>query len=116
MPFLIDSGSNCSVINASMATRLRIPVPQVDDEFDLRLGTATGPVPIRVRRGRIQLWWNEGCLGYRFDWPVLFRVDSDPASPNLLGLGGVIQTCRWTFDGTWSTSAPYGTLTLEDIR
>jgi hypothetical protein len=46
----------------------------------------------------------------------LFRVENERNAPNLLGLGGVIPTCRWLFDGTSDPAAPYGSLTLEDIR
>jgi len=66
--------------------------------------------------GRIRLWLNQDLQGYPFDWPVLFRVDSPVGVPSILGLGGVIHTCKWTFDGSYSIDSPYGFLSLDDIR
>ena len=71
---------------------------------------------MRVRPGRIRGWWTDDLHGYPFDWPVLFRVGTPLGVPPILGLGGILKTCRWTFDGSYSPDAPYGTLTLEDIR
>jgi len=71
---------------------------------------------MRVRPGRIRAWWNEERLGYPFDWPILFRVDAPLDIPSILGLGGIVKTCRWTFDGTFTTASPYGYLALDDIR
>jgi hypothetical protein len=50
------------------------------------------------------------------DWPVFIRMDDPPGAPPLLGLGGVVGLCRWTFDGTPTPDAPFGTFTLDDIR
>ena len=115
--FVIDSGASYSVVSLELARRLRFAdLPPPEAEIDLTIRTARGFDAIRVRPGRIRLWWNPEQSGYWFDWPVLFRVDAPPAVPPLLGLGGIIKTCRWTFDGESSFEASYGTLLLEDMR
>ena len=69
-----------------------------------------------MRPGRIRGWWNDNQQGYPFDWPVLFRVNAPIGVPPLLGLGGIVKTCRWILDGTYALDSPYGYLILEDIR
>jgi len=43
-------------------------------------------------------------------------LNARPGTSPLLGLGGVVKTCRWLFDGTPSPHGDYGHLLLEDIR
>lgn len=114
--FLVDSGASYTLIDLSLAVSLRLPVPPAEAETSLSLMTAHGTSPMRVRPGRVRCWLGDDCRGYPFDWPVLFRVNAPRETPSVLGLGGVIRTCRWTFDGTFSFAAPHGMLTLEDIR
>jgi len=115
--FVVDSGAMYSIISLAFAQNYRFAdLPPPEAEIDLTIRTARGFDAIRVRPGRIRLWWNPDQSGYWFDWPVLFRVDAPPEVPPLLGLGGIIKTCRWTFDGEYSFEAAYGTLLLEDTR
>jgi hypothetical protein len=114
--FAVDSGASYSLIGLEEALFCDLPVPPPEAEIDLHLLTARGTTPVRVRPGRVRAWWDARCRGYPFDWPVLFRVGSPFGLPSILGLGGVVKTCRWTFDGSYSLDAPYGSLTLEDIR
>jgi hypothetical protein len=114
--FAVDSGASYSLISLAMAEGLRLPVPPPGSETDLRLQTPQGAAAMRVRPGRIRAWWTADRRGYPFDWPVLFRVGAPAGTPSILGLGGVIRTCRWIFDGTYLPDSPYGSLTLDDIR
>lgn len=114
--FVVDSGASYSLISLDLAAGHGLPVPPAEAEMAVSLQMAGGPATARVRPGRIRGWWTEKCIGYPFDWPVLFRVGGPSRVPPILGLGGVIHTCRWTFDGTYSLDAPYGSLMLEDIR
>ncbi len=114
--FVVDSGASYSMIGTDFARAHRIPVPPPESEIELSLQTATGLASIRVRPGRIRAWINDDLKGYPFDWPVLFRVGGPLGVPPILGLGGVVKTCRWAFDGSDSIESPYGYLTLEDIR
>lgn len=116
LPFAIDSGASYSLINLALADSRGIPVPPSHTEIELQLRTPTGIQPFRVRPGRIHCWWNADLAGYPFDWPVLFRVGGPLGSPSILGLGGVIPTCLWNFDGLYTPDAPYGALTLTDLR
>ena len=114
--FVVDSGASYSIIGLDLAQLRHIPVPPPESEVEISLRTARGATPIRVRPGRIRAWWDEGLQGYPFDWPVLFRVGAPLDVPSILGLGGVVKTCRWTFAGSYSPDSPYGYLTLDDIR
>jgi hypothetical protein len=115
-PFAVDSGASYSLISLELAQRDHLPTPPPEAEIELPLRTAQGTNTIRVRPGRIRAWWDDQLRGYPFDWPVLFRVGAPLDLPCILGLGGVVKTCRWTFDGSYSIDSPYGYLTLEDIR
>ena len=114
--FIVDSGASYSIVSLELAQSRLIPVPPPQAEIDLPMQTARGTAPVRVRPGRIRCWWNDSLQGYPFDWPVLFQVDAPRGLPSILGLGGIVKTCRWTFDGRGTPDSPHGSLTLEDTR
>ncbi len=114
--FAVDSGASYSLIDLELAHFHEFPTPSENVEVELPLRTPTGIRPFRVRPGRIRCWWNADRTGHPFDWPVLFRVGGPLGSPSILGLGGVIRTCSWHFDGLYSPDAPYGGLALTDAR
>jgi hypothetical protein len=114
--FAVDFGASYSLIGLTLAQESGIQVPPPESEVELPLTTAQRGVTVRVRPGRIRGWWNEPRSGYPFDWPVLFRVDAPVGVPPILGLGGVVNTCTWTFDGRPTPESPFGLLTLEDTR
>jgi hypothetical protein len=114
--FVVDSGASYSIVGLTFAQVRKIPVPPPQSEVEIPLLTAKGSGRIRVRPGRVRAWWSDTLEGYPFDWPVLFRVDTPIEVPSILGLGGVVKVCRWTFDGGYSPDAPFGNLLLEDVR
>ncbi len=114
--FVVDSGASYSIISLELAQLRHIPVPPPESEVELPLRTAMGPSAVRVRPGHVRVWWTEELRDYPFDWPVLFRVGAPLGVPSILGLGGIVKTCRWTFDGRYSPTSPFGYLTLDDIR
>lgn len=114
--FAVDSGASYSLIGLELAELRHLPVPPGESEIEIDIRTAKGMTPLRVRPGRIRVWLNEELQGHPFDWPVLFRVDAPLGVPAILGLGGVVKTCRWTFDGSYSPDSPFGSLSLDDIR
>jgi len=116
VPFVVDSGASYSIMSLALAEESSIRVPPFEAELQLPLQTVSGSISMRVRPGRIRGWWHPERTGYPFDWPVLFRVDAPPSVPSILGLGGVVKTCQWLFDGTYSPESPYGSLTLHDTR
>ncbi len=117
LKFLVDSGSSFSMISLGTAERNGIPVPLVGAEFPFAARTAAGLISVPVRPGRMRLWWTPNCVGYPFDWPVLFRLDAPGLDvPPLIGLASLFQTCRWTFDGTSTLAFPNGHLALDDVR
>lgn len=114
--FVVDSGASYSLMSLELARLRRLPLPPPESEVEFSMRTARGSSLIRVRPGRIRAWWGEDPRGYPFDWPVLFRVDAPLDVPSILGLGGVVKTCRWDFDGRSAPDAPYGYLVLDDTR
>lgn len=86
--FVVDTGASMTFVGLDAATNWGIPLPPPHVETTLHLGTASGTNAIRVRPGRIRLWWNAERTGYPFDWPVLFRPGLPLAVPPILGLGG----------------------------
>jgi hypothetical protein len=93
---------------ASEARRLKLPIPK-------------RPVPglslqgLEVRRGLLRTRI-VGMDATEYSFPCYFL--GDPAGPsagprNLLGLTGVIDQVRFTFDGATSVPAPYGILVVE---
>jgi hypothetical protein len=114
--FVVDSGASYSVMSLASAQRYHVSMNLIGPEVILHPTTAHGATPMRVRPGRVRAWWSEELHGHPFDWPVLFRVDAPVGVPSILGLGGIVKTCRWTFDGSYSPDSPYGFLTLDDIR
>jgi len=114
--FVVDSGATISSIGLEYAANLDIPVPPPEAETALNLTTATGSQAVRVRPGRIRLWWHPDRTGYHFDWPILFRPGLSLTVPPLLGLGGVVSTCVWTFDGRYDPDSPFGYVLLDDCR
>jgi hypothetical protein len=114
--FVCDSGAALTFVGLDAALSWGIPLPPPEAETTLELGTATGTQAVRVRPGRIRLWWNADRTGYPFDWPVLFRPGLPLSVPPLLGLGGVVATCDWLFTGQYHPDAPFGALTLDDLR
>jgi hypothetical protein len=115
-PFAVDSGASYSLISLELAQCDHLPVPPPEVEIDLPLRTVRGTNRIRVRPGRVRAWWDDRLKGYPFDWPILFWVGAPLGLPSILGLGGVVKTCRWTFDGSYSPDSPFGYLVLDDIR
>ncbi len=112
----MDSGASYSMMDLREARSIGLDTRLAQPEVDLSLTTAAGGRTLCVRPGRIRCWWSASLQGYPFDWPILYRVNTSPDVPPVLGLGGVVKTCRWTFDGTPSPNFPYGFLALEDIR
>lgn len=115
--FLFDSGATHSVLGLEVALSSRLTtISRLGPEFGSLQTSAQGLTPIRYRAGRLRAWWDEQRRGSPFDWPVLFRVNAPLNVPWVIGLGGVVSTCRWTFDGGYSPEYPSGYLSLEDIR
>jgi hypothetical protein len=115
----VDTGATYSQITSHEAATLGLPIPP-GPEIDCSISTAAGRVATRVRPGWMRVWWTNQRTGDPFVWPILFRMmaptPNPPAIKPVLGLGGVIPECRWTFDGTYTPEHPLGSLLLDDIR
>jgi hypothetical protein len=106
--FVVDSGTEMTTMLAVDAMNRGLPIPR-------------RPVPglflqgLEVRRGLLRTRIvGMDATEYRF--PCYFL--GDPMTPgakprNLLGLTGVIDQVRFTFDGATSVPAPYGILVVE---
>jgi len=126
--FKVDSGANISLLRLSLAESLGLPVP-AGPPVSLRFRTAAGYRNVLVRRGEIGAQlpdWSE-----LFEWPCYFVANQPEEVPPLLGLWGVVNSrrlyadntpapvaafdsrLRLTFDGTPSSSAPFGNLIVD---
>ena len=117
LDFRVDTGAEMTTMPAWLAKQVGLPTPIRPSPGHL---TGLHGVPIRsgFLRARVV-----GLGPTAFVFPCYFLGDPDtpPLNPvghlrlNLLGLAGVVNQLRFTFDGTSTTaSAPYGVLTVEE--
>ena len=106
--FLVDSGTEMTTMPAADAKKRNLPIPR-------------RPVPgltfqgLEVRSGLLRARI-PGMDATEYLFPCYFLGDPNvPAvnARNLLGLTGVINQVRLTFDGTPSPVAPRGVLVVE---
>lgn len=114
--FRVDTGSSRTLVPMGAAEAYGLPIPDGESERIVLLNSSIGWRPVRVRDGRIRVWWDVGRRGEPFDWPALFILGAPAGSQPLLGLGGVIRDCQWVFDGHPEDDAVFGTATFHDIR
>jgi hypothetical protein len=117
--FLVDSGTEMSMMPASLARALDLPLPFHPVPGGLDLLGVTREVRTGILRARIN-----GLGGAEFSFPCYFIGDPDssldrfqrPTFPrNLLGLTGVVDQIRIHFDGTPTIGFPHGSLVIETI-
>jgi hypothetical protein len=107
-PFRFDSGTEMTTMPAAEATRIDLPIPRRPVRGMLFRGLE---VRAGLLRARIV-----GMDPTEYFFPCYFL--GDPAVPptdpkNLLGLTGVINQVRLTFDGIYTLAAPDGRLIVE---
>jgi hypothetical protein len=107
--FLVDSGTEMTTMPAEVAKGRDLPIPK-------------RPVPgltfqgLEVRSGLLRARIpGMDATEYLFSCYFLGEPDTPMAAKNLLGLSGVIDQIRLTFDGTPSLNAPYGVLIVEKV-
>jgi hypothetical protein len=109
VPFRVDPGTEMTTMPASEARKLGLPIPKKPVSGFVLYGQ-------EVRSGLLRAQVI-GMDPTEFVFPCYFV--GDPSTPpssqarNLLGLTGVINQIRLTFDGTYSLVAPYGLLIVE---
>jgi hypothetical protein len=116
-----DSGSEITSMAAARAKDLDLPYPQRPVP-GLTQTTAGGLVVTEVRACLIRAQV-VGMDGTEYVFPCYFLGDPDasfdpsnppPAFPrNLLGLSGVVDKIRISFDGSATPGAPYGNMVVE---
>jgi hypothetical protein len=110
LDFLVDTGSSVTTIAVTKAERAGIVVPNKSLELDVQTGA--GPLIQRRHPGHITVQV-PGLEGWQFVWPCHF-VEYEARPPiAALGLAGVLNDFRLTFDGSYALDAPYGWLILE---
>ena len=107
-PFLVDSGTEMTTMPAGEARHEDLPIPKRSvpgltfDGLEVRSGLLRAQIP--------------GLDATEYIFPCYFLGDPNarPARPrNLLGLTGVINQIRLSFDGATSPVAPSGVLVVE---
>jgi hypothetical protein len=106
--FRVDPGTEMTTMLASEARRYDLPIPKRPVR-----GLALHGLEVRsgLLRARIV-----GMDATEYIFPCYFLGDPNGPvvdSKNLLGLTGVINQVRLTFDGATSLIAPYGVLVVE---
>lgn len=108
--FRVDSGTEMTTMPAEVARRRDLPIPQ----RPVRGLALRGQ---EVRRGLIRVRI-PGLDATEYIFPCYFLGDPDVPTvdgKNLLGLTGVINQVRLTFDGTPTLAATDGLLIVEKI-
>jgi hypothetical protein len=106
--FLVDSGTEMTTMPAAEANNRDLPIPK---RPVLGLNFQGLEVRSGLLRTRIV-----GMDATEYLFPCYFLGDPNvplPKARNLLGLTGVIDQVRFTFDGTHSVVAPCGVLVVE---
>jgi hypothetical protein len=113
--FLVDSGTEMTTMPAAQAQLLDIPLP-----VNPVPGLTHAQTGLEIRAGvlRVQV---PGLDGTEYAFPCYFLGDPNKhAAPgataprNLLGLSGVVDQVRLSFDGKSAVAAaPYGNLVVE---
>jgi hypothetical protein len=106
--FRVDSGTEMTTMLAADARNLRLPIPRRPISG---LNIQGQEVRAGLLRARIV-----GMDATEYTFPCYFLGDPNIPSPtprNLLGLTGVINQVRFTFDGATSLLAPHGVLVVE---
>lgn len=106
--FLFDSGTEMTTMSAYEATNLGLPIPRRPVRGLTFRGQEVRPGWLRARI--------VGMDATEYMFPCYFL--GDPAIPAsdprcLLGLTGVMNQIRMTFDGTYALGAPDGRLIVE---
>jgi hypothetical protein len=109
IPFRVDSATEMTTMLAVDARKLDLPIPKSPVSGLVLYGQEVRPGLLRARI--------VGMDSTEFVFPCYFIGDPDalpPAQPrNLLGLTGVVNQIRVSFDGTTSALAPWGILVVE---
>ena len=109
IPFRVDPGTEMTTMPAYDAIGLDLPIPKTPVS---RLVLYGQEVRSGLLRARVV-----GMDPTEFVFPCYFLGDPNLPPPtqarNLLGLTGVINQIRLSFDGTTSVPAPWGVLVVE---
>lgn len=107
--FVVDPGTEMSTMAAGEAKKWKLPIPKRPVKGLTLLGQEVRSGLLRVRI--------PGMDQTEYVFPCYFLGDPDapppPTAKNLLGLSGVIDQIRLTFDGVSFPGAPYGILIVE---
>lgn len=115
--FLVDPGSELTTMPAREARQLGLPMPQ-----RAAPGVRHHPTGLVIRSGLLRVRI-VGMDATEYVFPCLFLGDPDTPDPGrgvvapgkLLGLSGVVDQLRLTFDGRPTPGALHGNLIVEKI-
>jgi hypothetical protein len=108
VPFRVDPGTEMTTMHAVDARKLDLPIPKRPVRGLSCQGKEVRPGLLRARV--------VGMDATEYVFPCYFLGDPNvplPNARNLLGLTGVINQIRLTFDGAISPAALYGVLVVE---
>jgi hypothetical protein len=107
--FVVDPGTEMTTMPAGEARKWNLPIPKRPVRGLTLQGQEVRSGLLRVRIPAMDLT--------EYVFPCFFVGDPDtpppPTAKNLLGLTGVINQIRLTFDGATAPGVPYGVLIVE---
>ncbi len=112
--FRVDSACSVSVISLTLARKWNIPTDGTRTRQ--RRLTALGWVHVEVTETWFRFRLSKDQRAAPFLAPVVFEKDQPAEVPPLLGLKGIINQLRWTFDGRYRFGEPFGFCELCDVR
>jgi hypothetical protein len=110
--FIVDPGCGISTMPRLVAEENGIPIPPRNTIKGIRVRSSTGSSVQRVRLGKIGVRV-PGLSSRVCYWNCHFVEPPHAPYMSLLGLDGVLNDLRLTFDGTYSMENPYGQLIIE---
>ena len=109
---LLDTGASFTIFSTAWARAAGIPIPQPISTMPLL--TAAGNRNARVRDADLHVRFRL-LREFPFNLAAVFSDDYSPTAPPLLGLHNLLNSWRFTFDGTPNPAAIMGHMWFETL-
>lgn len=110
--FLVDTGASFTILSTEWARAQGFSVPRAVSQMPLM--TAGGDRTARVRDADLRVRFARLCE-HPFDLAVVFSEAHPPTVPPLLGLHNLLNTWKYTFDGTPEPAALMGHMRFDTL-
>lgn len=110
--FLVDTGASFTILSTDWARASGFRIPLTFSTMPLL--TAGGDRNVRVRDTNLRVRFRR-FPEMPFDLAVLFSDDYPPSAPPLLGLHNLLNSWRFSFDGSTEPAALMGHMRFETL-